>query len=99
MLLIAVLTTSFLAIKAKSERWLNKSQELALFALVFGIFAQMIGLFGAFQAIEQVGEVSQALLASGLKISSYPSIYGLLIFLIGKSVKITFNFIQKQEVR
>lgn len=102
-LLLAVVFTSVLVIKNKgvnalAEKWLKISQEIALFALVFGILGQLVGLVGAFQAIEQVGEVSQALLAGGLKVSSYTTLYGFFIFLLAKLFKIVFQFTQKQAV-
>lgn len=101
LLLVAVIITSAFVIKyktdpAKSKKYLKISNELALFALVFGIFGQLVGLLGAFQAIEQVGEVSQGILAGGLKVGSYPTIYGIFIFLLAKLFKIVFQFTQKQ---
>jgi len=99
-LLVGVIATSVIVIKnradqAKAGKWLKISQEIALFALVFGILGQLVGLVGAFQAIEQVGEVSQALLAGGLKVSSYTTLYGFFIFLLAKLFKIGFQFIQR----
>lgn len=96
LLLVAVVITSAFVIKykadtAKSEKYLKISHELALFALVFGIFGQLVGLLGAFQAIEQVGEVSQGILAGGLKVGSYPTVYGIFIFLLAKLFKIGFQ--------
>lgn len=98
-LLLATIATGVLSIinrkdTVKQKKWIQINQDLALFALVWGILGQTIGLFGAFQAVEMLGEVSQALLAGGLKVSSYTTIYGLLIFLIGKSFKIASNFIE-----
>jgi len=95
-LLLAVIATAALAVKnkedrVKSEKWLKISQDIALFALVFGILGQLIGLVAAFQGIEKMGEVSQAMLAGGLKISSYTTLYGFFIFLLGKLFKIGFN--------
>ncbi len=58
------------------------SEHSICFALAFGIFGQIIGLFEAFKAIEKMGEVSQALLAGGLKVSSFTTIYGFFIFLL-----------------
>lgn len=96
LLFLGLIVCSVLVIKnksdhAKSEKWLNISQELALFALVFGIFGQLIGLLGAFQAIEMAGEVSQGILAGGLKVSSYPTVYGFFIFLLAKLFKLSYN--------
>lgn len=53
-----------------------------LLALVSGVLGQMIGLYGAFIAIEEMGQVSQAMLAGGVKVSSITTIYGLVIFVI-----------------
>lgn len=96
-LLLAVLATGVISLikkkdNAQRRKWIKINQDLALFALVWGIFGQTVGLFGAFQAIEEVGEVSQALLAGGLKVSSYPTLYGMFIFLIGKVFKIIIDF-------
>ena len=60
----------------------NAVKQLGLLALAVGVLGQMIGLFGAFEAIESVGGVSQPMLAGGLKVSSITTIYGLLIYVI-----------------
>lgn len=60
----------------------NAVKQLGLLALAIGALGQMIGLFGAFEAIESAGGVSQAMLAGGLKVSSITTIYGLLIYVI-----------------
>jgi hypothetical protein len=88
LLFIAVLSTGISSIVKKQGFMLKLSQELALFALVWGILGQLLGLFGAFSAIETVGEVSQEILAGGLKVSSYPTLYGLIIFLVAKLIKL-----------
>lgn len=83
-----------LAVRIALMIWVNKSESVAimrnlsllksigLFTLVIGILGQVIGLYTAFEAIEEVGEVSQTLLAGGLKISSITTIYGLICFVI-----------------
>ncbi|MCC5932172.1 MAG: MotA/TolQ/ExbB proton channel family protein, partial [Cyclobacteriaceae bacterium] len=97
-LLLGTLATGVVALihrkdAPKRSKWITINQDMALFALVWGILGQTVGLFSAFQAIETMGEVSQAVLAGGLKISSYTTIYGLVIFLIGKIFKLIANFL------
>ena len=66
----------------KTRHQLTYLKSLGLFALIFGILAQMIGLYSAFQHIEVVGNVSSSMLAGGLKVSSICTLYGLTIFLV-----------------
>ena len=64
------------------RRKLMHVKTIGAFGLVTGILGQLIGLFSAFSVIEELGDVSQSLLAGGLKVSLIPTIYGILIFLI-----------------
>lgn len=68
----------------KSEKVLLAIKFIGGFAISFGIFSQTLGLVGAFGAIASMGEVSQAVLAAGLKVSMYTTIYGFIIFLFSQ---------------
>lgn len=57
-------------------------KEIGIFGLIVGILGQFIGLYQAFIAIEQMGSVSPALLAGGLKVSMITTLYGMIIFVI-----------------
>ena len=57
-------------------------KSVGLFALIFGVLGQFIGIFSAFGSIEQAGGVAPALLASGLKVSMITTMYGLIIYII-----------------
>ena len=57
-------------------------RSLGLLAVVIGFLGQLIGLYSAFQYIEAGSEISPAMLAGGLKVSSITTIYGLIIFVI-----------------
>jgi hypothetical protein len=70
-------------------------KELGLLALAIGFLGQLLGLFGAFEGIEQMGGVSQAMLAGGLKVSSITSIYGLLIYIVSLLIQIVKKFTGK----
>ncbi|MFT7198317.1 MAG: biopolymer transport protein ExbB/TolQ, partial [Marinoscillum sp.] len=66
-----------------AEASLEMVRSIGLLALVVGVLGQFIGLFGAFQAIEQFnGPISPSILAGGLKVSSITTIYGLLCYSI-----------------
>lgn len=62
----------------------NLVREAGLLALALGVLGQLIGLFEAFKAIEAMGNVSPAMLAGGLKVSSITTIYGLIAFVISR---------------
>ena len=67
-------------------------KELGFLALAVGFMGQFLGLFGAFEGIEQMGGVSPAMLAGGLKVSSITSIYGLLIYIVSLLIQIIKKF-------
>lgn len=62
------------------------SSEFILFfgslAFLIGLLAQVVGLFGAFDAIQAAGDVSPSMIAGGLKISFLAPLYGFVLFLI-----------------
>lgn len=72
-------------------------KSMGLFTLVFGIFGQLLGLYQAFTAIEQVGSVSPALLAGGLKVSMISTLYGLVIFLISYILWFALDYLARQR--
>ncbi|WP_425392571.1 MotA/TolQ/ExbB proton channel family protein [Ekhidna sp.] len=66
----------------KKENSTSKIKSAGLLAAVTGILGQLIGLFSAFEAIQQMGSVSPAMLAGGLKVSMITTMYGIIIYLI-----------------
>lgn len=72
-------------------------KSVGLFSLVLGILAQLIGLYQAFSAIEQAGNISPALLAGGLKVSMITTIYGIIIFLISYLLWMGLDYMAKDH--
>jgi hypothetical protein len=70
------------AANEKTRHQLTYIKSMGLFAFIFGILGQAIGLYQAFIDIEKMESISPALLAAGLRVSSLTSIYGTIIFLI-----------------
>ncbi|MEP2027000.1 MAG: MotA/TolQ/ExbB proton channel family protein [Reichenbachiella sp.] len=68
--------------KTQDENQMALIKSIGLFALVFGILGQFIGLYSALQHISQVESVPSAMLAAGIRVSSITSIYGMIIFVL-----------------
>lgn len=66
--------------KTPALHYINYVKHFGLLALVLGVLGQLIGLYSAFSAIEQAGDVSQALLAGGLKVSAITTLWGLICY-------------------
>jgi len=100
-LFVLVATAFYIAVLRKAEQksvptadWLK---EIGILGLVVGIFGQFLGLYQAFSAIEQMGSVSQSMLAGGIKVSSITSIYGLVIFIFAILLKLGLNLTDKTK--
>lgn len=81
-LFMSILTLILLAVLVSFWKFPKWTKDLGILALAFGIMGQIIGLYSAFKGIEQMGGVSQEMMAGGLKVSSITTMYGLLIFII-----------------
>ncbi|OEK04402.1 hypothetical protein [Roseivirga misakiensis] len=69
-----------------NDQRLKTIKSLGLFALIFGLFTQFLGLYGALQAIEIWGQVESKHLFDGIGISFIPMGYGLIIFLTSRII-------------
>ncbi len=66
-------------------------KAIGVFAIVWGIFGQSIGLFSALQAIEAAGDISPAMIYGGLKVSMITTLYGTFIFLFSWLITILMS--------
>ena len=85
LLIVALILTVLAFLKPERRAKLRELiASLGLFALVWGIIGQIIGLIEAFDAIEISGGVSIGILANGLKFTFLSSLFGLIVFLIAR---------------
>ena len=94
LILICLILTIFFLVKAfinsskddaQSKKMRRLAAEAGLLGLVIGIFASIIGLILAFDAVEGIGgEISPALLAGGLKVSFLTVLFGTLTFIVSR---------------
>jgi hypothetical protein len=66
-------------------------RAIGVFAIIWGIFGQSIGLFSALQAIEAAADISPAMIFGGLKVSFITTLYGTFIFLTAWLITILMN--------
>lgn len=69
--------------------------HISLFALVWGFLGQLIGLIGAFDAIQAAGDIAPSILAAGLKIALLSPTFGMIVFLIGRLGIILLTILKK----
>jgi len=70
----------------------NLVLQLGIFAFFAGLLSQAIGLMQAFQAIQQIGDVSPALLAGGLYVSLIAPVWGMILLLSGLALYMVARF-------
>ncbi len=75
-LLLILVVKGFLQ-KGSVDKTISLISSIALFAIVWGFLGQIIGLIGAFDSIEDMGEVSPAVMAGGLKIAFLAPVFEL----------------------
>jgi biopolymer transport protein ExbB/TolQ len=66
----------------KLLRKIEYGKSMGLFAMVTGIFGQLLGFYQAFSAMEYVGDISPALVYVGIKVSLIPTLYLMIIYII-----------------
>ena len=93
-LVIVLIVKGFLQ-KGNTKKTISLISSITLFALVWGFLGHIIGMIGAFDAIESVGEVSQPIFAAGIKVSLLVPTFGSFVFLIGRLGIIILTWIQK----
>ena len=79
-----------------SFRKIGYIKQIGLFALIVGVLGQLIGLFSAFEYIEQAGSVSPEMLAGGIKVSMITTLYGLIICTISYLIWLGMSYAMKK---
>ncbi|CAM4026812.1 hypothetical protein [Gillisia limnaea] len=91
------------AIKLKAPSHVFKKSvslvnQVALLAVVIGLFSQLIGIIEIFDAFESLDNVNPVLLGGGLKLTLLPPIFGGLTLIIGRISTFILNWIRDEEL-
>jgi len=84
---------------AKQLLSIGDIKAIGVFAIVWGVFGQSIGLFSALDAIEAAGDISPAMIYGGLKVSFVPTLYGMFIFLLAWLITILLTNWSRRSVK
>lgn len=68
--------------------------SLGLFALVAGIFSQLLQLIGTLDAIEYTTAVQLQDIAGGIKLTILPTLFGCLVLLIARFITLVLQWLQ-----
>lgn len=99
-LLLAVffLVLGFLNLKkddGKSKKMTRLASDASILGLVFGFLGSTIGLITAFDAIDSLGDVSNGMMAGGLKIAFLTTVFGCVTFILPRIGIIILRGLQK----
>lgn len=99
-LLIAVIVLAIRgnAVKSANQKTLKILQSLGLFALVWGILGQVLGLIEALDTIEFIDGVTMNIVAGGLKRTFLPTFLGAIVFLFARVGIIVLQLRAKEEL-
>lgn len=93
--ILILITKGVLNLNKEDTKTISLISSIGLFALIWGILGQLLGLFQAFDYIQISGEVPATVLAGGIKVSMISTIFGMIIFLISRIGIIILNILKK----
>ncbi len=76
---------SFIAVFSKKDysgKGINYILMFGSLAFIIGLLGQAIGMFGAFAAIQEAGDVSPGIMAAGFRVSMITPFYGVIYFIL-----------------
>ena len=79
----------------KSKKMTSLASDASVLGLVFGFLGSIIGMITAFDAIESMGEISDGMLAGGLKVSFLTTVFGAITFILPRIGIIILKALQK----
>jgi len=107
LILILFLLTIFLIARAVMKRKalphifrkaISLVNQVALLALIIGLFSQLLGLIQVFDAFESLGDINPSLFAGGLKLTLLPPIFGGFTFIVGRTSTFLLNWFRNEEL-
>lgn len=87
-LFMSILTILLIGVIVSYFKYPKKVKLLGNISLAVGVLGSFIGLASALIFIQQVGDVSPAVLAGGLKVAFISTMYGLVIYIFSLGLEL-----------
>lgn len=91
---------AFLKLKAPRpvfDKALKLINQLALLALVVGLFNQWLGLIQVFDAFESLNDIDPQVFAGGIKITLLSPVFGGFVFLFGRIMTFLLTWFRNEK--
>lgn len=101
LLMMFLIVRTVMKLKAPShifKKSVSLVNQVALLALVIGLFSQLIGLIEIFDAFESLNNINPAVFAGGLKLTLLPPVFGGFTFIIGRTATFVLNWLRNEEL-
>lgn len=85
--------------KSQSGKMLKLTIDSSLLGLVIGFLASVIGLIGAFDSVEAMGDPDPAMFAGGIKVSLLTATFGLFSFVIARAGILILRWFQDANAK
>ena len=79
----------------KSKKMPRLASDVSVLGLVFGFFGSTIGMIGAFDALEAIGDINNGMMAGGLKVAFLTTVFGCITFIFPRIGIIILRIMQK----
>lgn len=97
-LALVFLSMGFVNLKkdvAKSKKMSGLASDVSILGLVIGFLGSTIGMITAFDAIEAIGDISQGMMAAGLKVAFLTTVFGCVTFILPRIGIVILRALQK----
>ncbi|MGB3776308.1 MAG: hypothetical protein WA951_13710 [Leeuwenhoekiella sp.] len=97
--MLFLIVRAFLKLKAPQlifEKSLKLINQLALIAVVVGLFNQWLGLIQVFDAFESLNDIEPQLFAGGIKITLLSPVFGGFVFLFGRIMTFILTWLRNE---
>lgn len=80
---------------AKSKKMTSLASDVSILGLVFGFLGSTIGMITAFDTIGAIGDISQSMMAAGLKVAFLTTVFGCITFILPRIGIVILKALQK----